>query len=93
MFIFPNLLTKNSTTDLASFSASSSVLSSRHQTQQNLALTMPTSSSGYVAPPLDFGNCKTPPTSANSASRRNSTVDDCGRFCALPHSDGTPEVN
>uniref|UniRef100_A0A915EMP0 C2 domain-containing protein n=1 Tax=Ditylenchus dipsaci TaxID=166011 RepID=A0A915EMP0_9BILA len=28
----------------------------------------------------------------NSASRRSSTVDDCGRFCSLPQSNGTPEV-
>ncbi|KAI1720494.1 synaptotagmin-16 [Ditylenchus destructor] len=41
--------------------------------------------------------CGTPistPTTATamSASRRSSTVDDCGRFATLPQSDGTPEM-
>ncbi|KAI1719656.1 c2 domain-containing protein [Ditylenchus destructor] len=35
----------------------------------------------------------TPTTAtAMSASRRSSTVDDCGRFATLPQSDGTPEM-
>lgn len=91
MSLFPNILTKSTIT---SFSAPSSASSSRRQTQQNLALTtLPSSSSstGYVVPSLDFCNAGTPPKGI-SVSRRSSTVDDCGRFCALPQSDGAPEV-
>ncbi|KAK0410533.1 hypothetical protein QR680_005180 [Steinernema hermaphroditum] len=43
-------------------------------------------------------SCATPvhsapsPTPSNSASRRNSSVDSCGRFCSLPQANGSPEL-
>ncbi|TKR60830.1 hypothetical protein L596_028017 [Steinernema carpocapsae] len=43
-------------------------------------------------------SCVTPvhtapsPSPSNSASRRNSSVDSCGRFCSLPQANGSPEL-
>lgn len=97
MSLIPQLLTKNlgssSPTQSALFSAPSSASSLRRKTQQNLSLATATCSSGsYVPKDLNAGNATPPFGAAISVSRRSSTVDDCGRFCALPQSNGTLEA-